>query len=60
MSEHMVISLSNIAGRLEGIAAGLSVTNTANEVINILLDCAESIDLLMQVPKWRDADAPLS
>ena len=60
MSEHMVISLSNIAGRLEGIAAGLSVTNGTKEVVNILRDCANSIVMLMQVPKGRDADAPLS
>lgn len=60
MSDHMVISLSNVAGRLEGIAAGLSMTNGTNEVINILLDCAESIVLLTHIPQGRDADAPLS
>lgn len=60
MSEHMVISLSNIAGRLEGIAAGLSVTNGTKEVVNILRDCAQTLCLMTQIAKEANPDAPLS
>lgn len=59
MSEHMVISLSNIAGRLEGIAAGLSVTNGTKEVVNILRDCAYTLCCMTHKTKGENSDAPL-
>ena len=60
MSDHTIIALSNIAGRLEGIAAGLSVTNGTKEVVNILRDCAQTLCLLTQIAKEANSDAPLS